>query len=275
MVIRVSKKRKCQLSECGQVLKYQSGVQTIYKFNCGNGHFKGETNRRCMACERESYKKDLEFYWEKESVKDKHPSWKNAHIRGLARGWYKKYITNCMNCGYNKHVEVCHIKAIKDFDSKASILQVNSPENIAILCPNCHWEFDNNLLKHNKSWRIPGDYPPIFDAEFDTLDNYEIIGRFVYTPTKGKRKKPTIREFRAYDYPPNKEFFRLVWSKSVVELSKDFGVSDSAIGKACKKNKIPKPPRGYWKMDEISRAKVYNEAKIEFEKVHGSIDSPS
>lgn len=49
-------------------------------------------------------------------------------------------------CGYDKHVEVCHIKAIRDFDLKTKIKDINSKENLVLLCPNCHWEFDNGLL---------------------------------------------------------------------------------------------------------------------------------
>ena len=38
----------------------------------------------------------------------------------------------------------------------------------------------------------------------------------------------------------------LVWEKPTRQIAKDFGVSDNAIGKRCKKLNIPKPPRGYW-----------------------------
>lgn len=49
-------------------------------------------------------------------------------------------------CGYNKHVEVCHKQAIHTFSETATIGEVNAPENLLILCPNCHWEFDYGLL---------------------------------------------------------------------------------------------------------------------------------
>ena len=42
------------------------------------------------------------------------------------------------------------------------------------------------------------------------------------------------------------ELYKLVWSKPVVEIAKDFGISDVAIGKICKKLNIPKPGLGYW-----------------------------
>jgi len=53
---------------------------------------------------------------------------------------------SCRVCGYDKHVEVCHIKAIKSFDDSATFSEVNSIHNLVFLCPNCHWEFDKGLL---------------------------------------------------------------------------------------------------------------------------------
>src|SRR5437764_2549833 len=42
------------------------------------------------------------------------------------------------------------------------------------------------------------------------------------------------------------QLYDAVWSKSSVQLAKDFGVSDVTIDKTCRKHKIPKPPLGYW-----------------------------
>jgi hypothetical protein len=72
----------------------------------------------------------------------------SAQVRQRARYTYRnserpKY---CVNCGYNKHYEVCHIRAINDFPLDATIATVNDLSNLVALCPNCHWEFDHNLL---------------------------------------------------------------------------------------------------------------------------------
>lgn len=89
----------------------------------------------------------LEDYWNKKSLSNLHKSSKNAHIRGLARSWFKDLTKlPCANCGYNKHVELCHIKPISSFDSCSKVKDVNSKTNIIQLCPNCHWEFDNGFL---------------------------------------------------------------------------------------------------------------------------------
>jgi hypothetical protein len=80
-------------------------------------------------------------------------TWQGArnHIAKHARFIYSEFIgiKSCYNCGYDKHAEVCHIKPISEFPEEALIGTINSKENLIGLCPNCHWEFDNGLLKIN------------------------------------------------------------------------------------------------------------------------------
>ena len=40
--------------------------------------------------------------------------------------------------------------------------------------------------------------------------------------------------------------FKLVWSKPVMQLAAEWGISDRGLGKACRRLKVPVPPRGYW-----------------------------
>lgn len=42
------------------------------------------------------------------------------------------------------------------------------------------------------------------------------------------------------------EFFDLVWSKPMTQLAKEFGLSDVALHKTCKRHRIPTPGLGYW-----------------------------
>lgn len=39
---------------------------------------------------------------------------------------------------------------------------------------------------------------------------------------------------------------RLIWSKPARDLATEFGISDVAIAKRCKRQGIPKPWRGFW-----------------------------
>lgn len=45
---------------------------------------------------------------------------------------------------------------------------------------------------------------------------------------------------------PRKDFYDLVWSKPMTKLAKDFGLSDVALHKLCRRHQIPTPPLGYW-----------------------------
>lgn len=71
-------------------------------------------------------------------------------INALARAKILKMgmLRQCSICQYNKHVEVCHIKAISDFSQTATIGEVNDIKNLVVLCPNCHWELDHNLISN-------------------------------------------------------------------------------------------------------------------------------
>lgn len=83
-------------------------------------------------------------YRSKLSVKDKHPSWFNSHIRHFARSWLKHLRDlPCAKCGYALHVELAHITPVSKFSDETKIGEVNREENVIQLCPNCHWEFDN------------------------------------------------------------------------------------------------------------------------------------
>lgn len=70
------------------------------------------------------------------------------YIRKMCRTWLSFLKEEpCKNCGYEKHIELCHIKAIVDFKDDSLLGDINSEYNVVPLCPNCHWEFDNGLLK--------------------------------------------------------------------------------------------------------------------------------
>lgn len=72
----------------------------------------------------------------------------HALIRDNSRRIYKnsRLDLKCKNCEYELHVEICHIKPIKDFPDRTLVCKINSLENLVALCRNCHWEFDNKLI---------------------------------------------------------------------------------------------------------------------------------
>lgn len=71
---------------------------------------------------------------------------KYSYIRKHAREQVKDRKQICIKCGYSKHVEACHIKGVGEFPKETKLKEVNNPQNLILLCPNCHWEFDNKLF---------------------------------------------------------------------------------------------------------------------------------
>ncbi len=66
----------------------------------------------------------------------------------------------CVVCGYSAHVDISHIKSVKEFDPSTRLSVVNGIENLVALCKNHHWELDHGLLLlprlHEKSSRPSG-----------------------------------------------------------------------------------------------------------------------
>lgn len=81
-------------------------------------------------------------------VRGKRRYQKHSRLRDLAR---RAYVAAgrpmcCARCGYDVHVEVCHIRAMKDFPRDALVAEVNAQDNLVALCPNHHWEFDHGAF---------------------------------------------------------------------------------------------------------------------------------
>lgn len=78
-------------------------------------------------------------------------NWQSARtaIRKLASSLFFKSNKpkECAICGYDKHIEIAHIKAVSDFSDNATIEEINDINNLIGLCPNHHWEYDNGLIK--------------------------------------------------------------------------------------------------------------------------------
>lgn len=78
-------------------------------------------------------------------LKARHGRYWAGAVRDNARRKYKGK-KECSVCGYNKHYEVAHIKAISSYSEDALISEINEISNLIALCPNHHWEFDNNII---------------------------------------------------------------------------------------------------------------------------------
>lgn len=124
---------------------------------CSTSFYRNKNHRsrnRCPDCslsdeQRIAKSKNMTLgeYQDKQSVKGKHPSWTNSHVRNFVRYWNKNLEKVCQVCGYSKHTEYAHIKPITSFSKETTLGTINSPDNILILCRNCHWEFDHSHIK--------------------------------------------------------------------------------------------------------------------------------
>lgn len=74
----------------------------------------------------------------------------HAKLRGLSRSAYDGPMS-CRECGYDLHVDICHLRPVASFPLSASVAEVNDLENLAALCPNHHWELDAGLLGNAES----------------------------------------------------------------------------------------------------------------------------
>jgi hypothetical protein len=166
-----SRNRKCELKceNCDKLFYRNFSIVGVHNYcsrNCAakinNRKFKKRKKIKfyfCINCKidikqgRKYCKKCLPIKdWSRITINDMHKLRKyqiNSKIREMARNLYKKYYKTrfCYNCGYNKHVEICHIKPISSFNSNDTISKINDINNLISLCPNCHWELDNGLLK--------------------------------------------------------------------------------------------------------------------------------
>lgn len=135
--IKPKRIRKSKCTRCSNITK-------SYKHTLCEKHWNEHISTKRINIENRT----LLEYWKFKSLEKLHPSSKNVHIRSLARSWFKELLLKpCAKCGYDKHVELCHIKPISSFSESATLKEVNNADNLIQLCPNCHWEFDNNLIK--------------------------------------------------------------------------------------------------------------------------------
>jgi len=116
----------------------------IKQIKRSNGTF--SSRKTCNECNKALAGITKGELWEKSNRRSTASSRVTSHAR-------KTYIDSgkelkCKICGYDKHIEVCHIKAISEFNMDALIVEeINNVNNLIALCPNHHWEFDNNILK--------------------------------------------------------------------------------------------------------------------------------
>lgn len=180
----------------------------------------------------------------------------NSRIRELARVAFERsgIEKKCVNCGYKKHVEICHIKGISEFNGQTPISEINDINNLISLCPNCHWELDHNILNFNVEW-VPEEYNKIKVDEYNKQHTQTLIDAKKNQVEKkenfcidcGIKIGITAHRcssclglcHRRIERPSRDELKDFVRNQSFVSIGKQFGVSDNAIRKWCLDNSLP------------------------------------
>lgn len=146
-------KRKTYCNECKQLKKKNRKLYQVPCTKCGVICMR-EKNRlnKNVFCTRECFS-IFHYGYATKTVTLADIYYSNSYksnvwskVRGQARSIIKKLnITKCQHqdCNYDKHVEVCHKRAISEFPLDTPISVVNDISNLIVLCPNHHWEFDN------------------------------------------------------------------------------------------------------------------------------------
>ena len=143
--MKYSKSPEVECAECGK--RFRKTLSQIKKSKsgrhfCCSSHAAAYNNRKYVKRPPPSIltMKDL-----KEGKT--YNAWK-ARLSNHSRRIYLNSTSDhsCKNCGYDKHIDVCHIKPVASFSESCTVAEVNSLDNLVGLCKNCHWEFDNQLL---------------------------------------------------------------------------------------------------------------------------------
>lgn len=166
------------------------------------------------------------------------------------------------HCGESLQLEIDHVNGDR-YDNRL--------ENLRLLCPNCHSQQKTTHSHRNKpryycleideqkvislSKTLPSIRQILLALNvLDSGGNYQkiktILDKYNLRLNKLIKIKSSCCNSRIHtrkvERPSKNNLEKLVWAKPTLQLAKDFGVSDSAIGKWCKDYGISKPSRGYW-----------------------------
>lgn len=132
-VRRTKQIKKCFYKDCTEQVDYKASKFCKKCKSIGRQYMKISDGK--LQCERTIG----------ECLKKTNDANKYNSIRRHARYLFDDIkFKSCMRCSWSHHVEVCHIKPISDFSPCALLSEVNNLSNLILLCPNCHWLFDQN-----------------------------------------------------------------------------------------------------------------------------------
>lgn len=153
----------------------------------------------------------------------------------LGLGWERR----CNKCGIERwqgediSIHVHHMNR----DSSDNRLN-----NLCLVCPNCH-----STKHHPQKKQIQYIKKKQFITRRKKKCSVCQVSISNHTKTgKCRSCASKARQQVKGKYPELEILQKMMWDTPSKELAKQFGVSDVALGKFCKRNNLTKPPRGYW-----------------------------
>jgi hypothetical protein len=170
----------------------------------------------------------LHEVYETLSVKGRHPSWKASVVRLANKSWNKSLLKEpCSVCGYSLHVNLCHVKDIHTYSHDATLGEVNDPDNIVVLCPNHHWEFDNGHIA------IGGLIKPKAGKSYKSCMDCD---RQLAYSSKGIRCVPCHgRSRETIEWPETCDLLRMATEDGYESTGRSLGVSGVAVRQRLKR----------------------------------------
>lgn len=123
----------------------------------------------------------------------------------------------------------------------------NLSSNLKFLCPNCH-SLTENYYK-NKNIRL-------CECGNIKTSRAKVCWQCFRKTIISNNPPEYIRKKISPTKPTKQELEKMVWHKSMLQLSKDLKVSNNTIKKWCKLYDISLPPIGYWGRKSICRTLV-------------------
>jgi len=139
--------RSCSATYNNTIMpKRQRQVWVFNCSRCNKPQKKKSLSGLCSICWNDEQDKIAGEMTLGESIKEfANPRSRYNTVRHHGRKLSKIY-NQCQVCGYDKVLQVCHIRPVSSFPLDTQIKEINAPDNIAILCPNHHCELDRGLL---------------------------------------------------------------------------------------------------------------------------------
>lgn len=191
-------------------------------------------NSECKECQKKYFKEYYKNNKEKciKAVMQNNFS-KKAFFDNL------KIKTGCKHCGYKDHPAALQFHHT---DPKSKVFNIGSNYHLPIeiiqqeidkciiLCANCH-KIEHCIHDYKNAKSIKHTKKRTKTGKITIIRPYKLRGR----------KKCSM--------PENLE--QLLWEKPAEIIAKEIGVTGTYLSKYCKKNKIQKPPRGYWTKQKL------------------------